>query len=970
MGKKIAVLWTLLLALACSHVYAQLGQPAPPVASNGFIVKFSANTTRSSRDHVLSTAGLRTVEAFSLVPGLVFTRPVAGQKAANSVSALAANPNVEYIEPDYVLSVARMPNDMLYSNLYALNNTGQTGGVANADINAPEAWDVTTGKEVIVAVIDTGVDYNHDDLRANMWTNPGEIPGNGLDDDSNGFVDDVHGFDFTTNNGSPMDDMGHGTHVAGIIGAVGNNGVGAVGVNWSARIMALRFMDVQGFGATSNAIRALNYAVAMGARVSNASWGGGAFSQAMYDTLAAANQAGHIFVTAAGNESQDLDVVPHYPSGYDLPNVIGVAGSNAKDEYALFSNFGATSIDLAAPGDRIESTFKGNTYQTLTGTSMSSPYVAGAVSLLLSVAPDLPVGRIRSAILDTVDVLPTLLGRVATSGRLNVQKALQSLTASMSISPQTVRLSINKTQQFNVSGGVGPYTWGLTNPSVGSIGAGDGLLVTTGPGVTQVTVRDALGASVRSGDIYIDRLTITPQTALLQIGSILQFSVSGGVPPYRYTSSVPAVASIDPFNPVLTALSPGAVFVTATDQNSVEARTGKIEVFALTPLSFSPLNAILAPGGTQQFVAAGGIPPYRWTSQTPAVVGVQPDTGLATALAAGTATLLLQDAAGNSALTGTLEVVTLRVALASGTSSILVGDSVNLSAVGGTPPYEWRVSDSSVASVDAGGNLFAILPGVVRITVMDRAGNVARSDVINVLQNSTLKISAAASVLTRGQATRLFVSGGVPPYRWTVTNGSVLSMNESTGMATAIGPGTAAVNVLDSAGSSVSTGSIEVRQITLTPSGGSYLVGQAVGLAANGGRAPYRWTLSDSSIATVDAAGNLRAMGVGALSVTATDADNIVGTSGIFTFSANGVVQNPISIKPNSATISAKGAGMSFLAVGGTAPYLYSLGNPAVGSINPISGVFTPKTTASGDTTVVVKDAKGQVAESGIVAVR
>jgi len=962
------------LSMVWAQARAQLGQPAPAVASDGLIIKFSASTSRSSRDHALSTAGLRVIDTFSLVPGLVFTKPVVGQKSANSVSALAANPSIEYIEPDYIVSVAQAPNDPVYPRLYALNNTGQTGGTANADINAPEAWDITTGKNVIVAVIDTGVDYNHDDLRANMWINPGEIPDNGIDDDNNGYVDDVHGYDFTINNGSPMDDFGHGTHVAGIIGATANNGLGGVGVNWSARIMALKFMDAKGFGTTGNAIRAVNYAVAMGARISNASWGGGGYSQAMYDTLAAANAAGHVFITASGNESTDTESVPHYPSGYDLPNVISVAATTSNDVFALFSNYGSNAIDLAAPGERIESTFKGNTYQTLTGTSMASPYVAGAASLLLSLVPDLSVSKIRSALLDTVDPLPTLQGKVATGGRLNLLKAMQSLTVNMVLAPQTARISINKTLQFNVTGGVGPYRWSLSNPAVGSIGAADGLLVTTGSGVTRVTVKDVLGASVTSGDIFVDQLAITPQTAVLQVGGSLKLTVTGGVAPYRFASSDPNVASVTP-NGDLAALRAGSVLVSATDQNGVETRTGIIRINAnvvtVPALLVNPQTATLSPGATQQFIASGGVPPYRWTSQNSSIASITGDGGLLTALTFGDTVVTVQDSLGTVLSTGTVTVAGLRISVPANFSTIYVGDSLQLSASGGVPPYEWRVSDSSVVSMDAvTGKLFAIMPGVVRVTVMDKANNTARSGIITVVATNILKVAAATTLLVPGQSVQLTVSGGVQPYRWSVTNSAVVAVSEAAAMLTGLSPGMAAVNVTDAAGASVTTGSIEVRQVTVAPSGGSYSVGQVIGLTASGGRGPYRWTVSDPAAATIDAAGNLVASRAGGLTVTATDADNVAGVSLTYTFNAVGGVANVVQIKPNTATLSAKGSSMAFIAVGGAGPYTYSLSNTNVGTIDPLTGVLTPKKLSVGDTTVIAKDAAGNVAESGLIGVR
>ncbi|MCK5282178.1 MAG: S8 family serine peptidase, partial [Nanoarchaeota archaeon] len=270
---------------------------------------------------------------------------------------LRKHASVEYAEPNYIVEAILTPNDPDFSNLYGLHNTGQTGGKADADIDAPEAWGLQTGSSnVIVAVIDTGVDYTHEDLADNMWINPGEAPNNGLDDDDNGLVDDYFGWDFYNNSSDPFDDHGHGTHCAGTIGAAGNNSIGVVGVNWNVKIMPLKFLSSGGSGTTADAISAIEYATLMGADIMSNSWGGGGFSQALKDIIEAANTAGILFVAAAGNNGANNDQYPHYPSSYDVPNVIAVAATDHNDDLAGFSCYGALSVDLGAPGVNIFST--------------------------------------------------------------------------------------------------------------------------------------------------------------------------------------------------------------------------------------------------------------------------------------------------------------------------------------------------------------------------------------------------------------------------------------------------------------------------------------------------------------------------------------------------------------------------------------------------------------------------------------
>lgn len=404
--------------------------------AGSLIVQFkSGATTPGSLAAHLLTADLG--PEWSLTPGM---RRVDLSSSADLTAALLAfkqDPNVAFVEPDYRVSIQIQPSDPGFPSQYGLQNTGQSGGLADADIDATEAWDITTGDpDTIVAVIDTGVDYRHPDLAANMWTNRGEIPGNNIDDDHNGYIDDVHGYDFVNHDGDPMDDNFHGTHVAGIIGAVGDNGLGVTGVNWHVRIMALKFLDANGGGFESDAIAALNYAVDNGAVVSNNSWGGIGFSQAFQLAIENAAEHNHIFVAAAGNDSSNNDTLPFFPASYDEPNVIAVAATDRNDNLAYFSNYGANTVDLSAPGVDILSTFptevtaamreKGfePNYGTISGTSMAAPHVTGVVALIQALNPDLPYDDVIDRISSTVDVIPDL--PTITSGRVNAAAAVDN----------------------------------------------------------------------------------------------------------------------------------------------------------------------------------------------------------------------------------------------------------------------------------------------------------------------------------------------------------------------------------------------------------------------------------------------------------------------------------------------------------------------------------------------------------------
>ena len=315
-----------------------------------------------------------------------------------------------------------IPND-LQSSLWGLNNDGQNGGKPDADIDAPEAWAIHTGRNdaPIIALIDTGIDYNHPDLKNNIWTNPGEIPGNGIDDDGNGVIDDVHGYNAFANDGDPLDGHSHGTHCAGTIAAEGNNGVGVVGVNHHAQLMAVKIFNNSGSTNAAAIIRGINYATQMGARITSNSWGGGAANQAIRDTFAS-SPALHIM--AAGNDGTDNDKSPHFPSSYELDNNVAVAASDRSDNRARFSCYGAESVDIAAPGKDIYSTIPNNSYGTKSGTSMATPHVTGVAGLIASLYPNASNEEIKTRLYEGADKLDNWQGVIQGGRRLNAHGAL------------------------------------------------------------------------------------------------------------------------------------------------------------------------------------------------------------------------------------------------------------------------------------------------------------------------------------------------------------------------------------------------------------------------------------------------------------------------------------------------------------------------------------------------------------------
>lgn len=499
------------------------------VVAGELLVKFRQGTNRAGRNQALAgmAAQVRHFQDTNLGPGgrrgpaafdtLVHVTLAQGIGIEQAIRVLRNQPLVEYAEPNAVLeALATTPNDPGFPSTWGLHNVGQTGGTPDADIDMPEAWDLATGStQVVVAVIDTGIDYTHPDLAPNIWTNSFEIPGNGIDDDGNGFVDDVHGYDFANGDGDPLDDHFHGTHCSGTIGAVGNNGIGVAGVNWRVKIMALKFLGSSGSGSTAGAISAIQYAINNGARVLSNSWGGSGYLQSLQDAIVAARQAGVLFVAAAGNSNSDT---PMYPAAYD--DVVAVAATDHRDEKASFSNYG-DYIDVAAPGVAIYSTFPtyrtaamgsfSTDYETISGTSMACPHVAGLAALLLARNEGLDPDQLETLIKSTADDLGDPgLDLIYGWGRINAYNALASTTPGTSPTFPTADIT---------SPANGAKLYGLVEISGSASGVGFASyeLEYSGPG-TDWTTLTASGAPVDNGLLgSLDTFGLTDGTYAIRL---------------------------------------------------------------------------------------------------------------------------------------------------------------------------------------------------------------------------------------------------------------------------------------------------------------------------------------------------------------------------------------------------------------------------------------------------------------------
>lgn len=442
--KKKMLLGLTSLALATSVAAIE----APHVPGE-IIVKFKKGQERSFfADKSLSGLGLAKDRSIDLTNGSLSVLKVSDKSSLTQVlQELNENPSVEYAEPNFIYSVnpiisARamvkkvmespfadmnvdLPNDPQFGQLWGLRNTGSNepkgkAGVEGNDVNALKAWEITKGsRDIVIAVIDTGIDYTHSDLAGNMWVNTGEIPGNGIDDDGNGYIDDVHGYNFALNKGDPMDGNGHGTHCAGTIGAVHNNEIGVAGVMGDVKMMAIKFLTDSGSGSLEHAVKSIDYATKMNADLMSNSWGGGGYSQSLFDAIQRASDAGIIFTAAAGNSSSNNDTSASYPASYQVENVISVAATTAQNDLASFSSYGRNSVHIGAPGHNILSTVQKNKYDVYSGTSMATPHVSGVLGLLLAKEGRMPHAEMKERLMFTGVPVSALRGKTVTASRVD-----------------------------------------------------------------------------------------------------------------------------------------------------------------------------------------------------------------------------------------------------------------------------------------------------------------------------------------------------------------------------------------------------------------------------------------------------------------------------------------------------------------------------------------------------------------------
>jgi uncharacterized protein YjdB len=420
---------------------------------------------------------------------------------------------------------------------------------------------------------------------------------------------------------------------------------------------------------------------------------------------------------------------------------------------------------------------------------MASPVVAGVAGLVLAASPGLSVGELKNVLTSTVDRIPALTNRTISGGRVNAFNALQSVAATpppppappaqpLSVSPANPTVAAGASLTFTASGGTAPYSWSVNNPAVGNIGS-TGVFTGISGGSVTVTATDSDGTQA-SQTVNVTQMNVTPNTTSVGVGQSVQFSVSGGTTPYQWSTSNTQIASINNATGVLFGNSAGSVVVTVTDANNIQVNSGLISVIATASVSVSPNASVLAIGDQQVFTASGGSVPYTWQSSNPAVLSVN-GQGVATANGVGTASITATDSNGVSGSSGLIQIQSVQV-VAAGTT-LVPGGSVQLNAVGGTPPYTWQSSNNAVASVDNSGTLVGVSPGSVTVSATDRNGIGGTSDTISVVNTAaaTLTVTPETINVPSRWWVRFKVSGGTPPYVWSLTNPNAGTVSSTTG---------------------------------------------------------------------------------------------------------------------------------------------------------------------------------------------
>jgi thermitase len=589
--------------------------------SDEIIIKYRQGKEGAS-DTLHQRHGSQRIREFK-AHGLEHVKIRSGQSVQDAITAFESDPDVAYAEPNYIVhTMLNYPGDAYWGYLWGMDK-----------ISAPAAWDKNTGSQtVIIGTIDTGVDYNHPDLIANLWTSK----------------DGSHGYNAITHLNNPMDDNGHGTHVAGTIGAVGNNGIGVVGVNWNVKIMACKFLDAKGSGYITDAIECLNYfgtqkAAGLNIIATNNSWGGGGYSQALYDVINAQREI--LFIAAAGNSGTNNDITASYPSNYDLPNVVAVAATDSSDALASWSQYGRRTVDVGAPGVGIYSTVPNNSYANYSGTSMATPHVTGLAGLIRAKDSSADWRAIKNLILSTGDNVSSLAAKTLTGKRINANTALTCTNSPVLAAiqyPKTITVGNQATLSalsINCGSPSGPVTVTLLGDERITLdddgiapdqAAGDGIFTATYiPPRSSETFAFSSPSLALTETIGNPPATLAVTTASLASGTVgvaykQTLAASGGVAPYTWSitgGSLPVGLTLSPVGVIsgTPAAAGNASFtVTVTDYKGMTA-IRSLSIAIAAPTATLAITTTSLPAATRNvaysatLTATGGTTPYIWS---------------------------------------------------------------------------------------------------------------------------------------------------------------------------------------------------------------------------------------------------------------------------------------------------------------------------------------------------------------------
>jgi subtilisin family serine protease len=971
-----------LLALAGGATRAaHAGGSQSPVAVPGeLIVGFEDGASKSVQNAAVAQAGATKEAGFPQIDAALVQVP-AGQ-LAEAKKRLLGHPRVRYVEPNHVVRTMATPNDPSFNQLWGLHNTGQTGGTPDADIDAPEAWDLTTGSSsVVVGVTDTGVDFSHPDLAAQQWVNTGENCGssdpgvvcaqrtNAADDDGNGYVDDWRGWDFVNNDNNPFDDNDHGTHVSGTIGGVGNNGTGVAGVNWNVKIMALKFLSAGGSGTTADAIAATLYAANEGAHVSSNSWGGGPFDQGLLDAIEYGASKGMLFVAAAGNDANDNDSFATYPASYESDAIVAVAATDHTDDMAFFSSYGANTVDLGAPGVNILSTIPGGAYDSFSGTSMATPHVAGVAALLKARYPDASLYGLKALLLRSVDPVESLAGKTATGGRLNAFTAAscddapklwlgQPAPGFVATVGDTLAITVlasncaSPAGVANVSVTVNgsPVTVTAASPDRGlyrvnySVPAQGPLTVTAQLTVGEETVTQSVSGTATlnyvCADVPLSWVDVTPGTRLTGASGDDSFSTLGIGFPVSYFGQTYSTAYV----------SSNGFLALGSNSGAAEFENWPI------PAPFAP-NGIVAPFWDDLDPSSGG-------AVYAAVTGAAPNRTLHVEW--------FQVPHFNFGPSGT---VTFELSLSeNGDVRFQYLDTDFADA-------RWNNGVSATAGLErADGNVGKQVSHEQPLLTSGRAVSCSYGAApppppppVPTITTTTLP----GGTVGQAYSQTLAATGGTPPYAWSLDSGSLppgLTLNGSTGAITgtptSAGTASFTARVTDDLEQS-DTQSLTIAVApppapTITTSslpGGEVGVSYSATLAASGGTQPYAWSVDSGSLPD----GLALDPGTGAIA-------GVPTTAGSFSFTARvtddldqtdtAELTVVVAPPPTVATTSLPGAnvgsayGATLQATGGTTPYSWSLDPgplPPGLALDSSTGAITGTPTSAGTFTFTVR---------------